>query len=327
MNVKEVRDTETLDYTMLVKKYPWIVKRGQDCIISPDSDGLLCGLLMTNYFGWRVRGFYDGKILLIAQEYKPKDCVFLDMEIFRKNVRSVGQHMVMFNRNKLPPGWENFENCISANNLRDYDVNHNFSQKYPLGTIHLLLSIAGLEKEIDITTDAICPLLYTDGTFKNLFNYPDNCLGWLRYLQAEKKTSPLHKIFFNDHYTISSLMLALEEFFSELRIVAHGKRGADKIRFSDSKGKLINFDRNKGTLSQSTRQQAEQFLELLAEKVDWAYKPEHWSWTKLRAVFFKKGNIVPGLARYQDLMKKKPISLAVISGRSIEYTLDPSNAF
>ena len=30
-------------YDNLIKKYPWIVKENQKCILSPDSDGLLCG--------------------------------------------------------------------------------------------------------------------------------------------------------------------------------------------------------------------------------------------------------------------------------------------
>lgn len=84
-----------LHYRELITRHPWIIEREQNCILSPDSDGLLCGLLMSHYLGWRIRGFYDGKVLAVEENTNPQDCVFLDMEIFRPNIRSVGQHMVM----------------------------------------------------------------------------------------------------------------------------------------------------------------------------------------------------------------------------------------
>ena len=57
--------TDQIDYEKIVKDYPWIIKKGQSCILSPDSDGLLCGLFMSTYLDWRIKGFYDGKIMLL----------------------------------------------------------------------------------------------------------------------------------------------------------------------------------------------------------------------------------------------------------------------
>lgn len=57
-----------LDYKALLAKNTWIVSKGQDCILSPDSDGLLCGLLMSHYFDWKICGYYDGKVLLYPAE-------------------------------------------------------------------------------------------------------------------------------------------------------------------------------------------------------------------------------------------------------------------
>ena len=166
---------DVIDYVAVINKYPWLVERNQDCVLSPDSDGLLCGLFASHYLNWKIRGFYDGKILVLEKGFRARDCIFLDMEVFRKEARSVGQHMVMFNKDHLPANWRNFDNCFSANNVRGYDAKHNFSQKYPLGTIHLLLGVLGSVKKMKIPATAICPLLHTDGPFKNLFNYPDNC--------------------------------------------------------------------------------------------------------------------------------------------------------
>lgn len=109
---------EKIDYKAVFKRYPWIIERDHDCVLSPDTDGFLCGLLMSKYLNWRVRGFYDGKILALKKGFKPKNCVFLDMEIFRPTVRSIGQHMVMYDKNHLPPNWNNLSQCIAANNLK-----------------------------------------------------------------------------------------------------------------------------------------------------------------------------------------------------------------
>src|SRR3989344_6128935 len=125
----------TLDYDLLLKQHPWIAQKDQNCILSPDSDGLLCGLLMSHYLGWHINGFYDGKVLVVDRNVIPSDCVFLDMEIFRPDVRSIGQHMVMYDKDDLPPNWGRFSNCISINNLRNSDFKNDFKSKYPFGTV------------------------------------------------------------------------------------------------------------------------------------------------------------------------------------------------
>jgi hypothetical protein len=327
MNKASEKQADAIDYAEVIKKFPWLVKQNENCILSPDSDGLLCGLFASHYLNWKIRGFYDGKVMVLENGFKAKDCIFLDMEIFRKEVRSVGQHMVLFNKKRIPQNWSNFDDCLSANNIRGYDAKQTFPQKYPLATIHLLLGVVGHVKKIDITTSAICPLLYTDGTFKNLFNYPDNCLSWLKFLKADDADSSLHKVFFNDHYSISSLMLALKDFFAELRSIAEGKRGGDKIKFSNTKGQLINFDEQKGQFNPHTINRAEAFLSLLSEKTGWIYNKKNWSWNNLSHSVFRKGTIVPSQGRYDDLMSKNPLSLAMTSSLAIEYTIDPDSIF
>lgn len=56
----------TIDYEKVLKQYSWIVKRELDCVLNPDTDGLLCGLFMSHYLGWHIRGFYDGKVLVLV---------------------------------------------------------------------------------------------------------------------------------------------------------------------------------------------------------------------------------------------------------------------
>ena len=318
---------DTINYSEVISKYPWIIKKNQDCILSPDSDGLLCGLFMSSRLGWKIRGVYDGKILVLEKGFKPKDCIFLDMEIFRKEIKSVGQHMVMFNKKDLPPNWSNFDNCIAANHIRNFDFNNDFKLKYPLGTIHMLLSILGQFLDIEIPKSAVSLLLYTDGTFKNQFNYPENCISWLEFLKADGPKNPLQKIFLDKHYSTYELMTALKDLFAEIHTIGGGKRGGDKVKISDSKGHMVNIDKKSGHINTTTRGQAESFLKLLSTKTGWSYAPANWSWGPYQIFKFRKGSIKPGKARYNHLFAQNPVSLAIISRNSIEYTIDDDGIF
>ena len=319
--------TTEIDYGSLIARFPWVIEREQNCILSPDSDGLLCGLLMSHYLGWHVRGFYDGKVLAIENGVSAQDCVFLDMEIYRTNIRSVGQHMVLYDKNDLPSNWNNFNNCIAANNLRNYDFKNDFKLKYPLGTVHILLSILGQNHHITIPKSAVSPLLYTDGTFKNQFNYPENCLSWLDFLRAGQPNNPLQKIFLDRHYSTYELMVELKNLFSKINVIGGGKRGGDKIKISDSKGNVVNIDSTSHCLKQPTITQVENFIGMLAVKTGWMFTPAHWSWGPYQTFRFRKGSVKPGKARYNALLAQSPISLAIISRNSIEYTMDSNGVF
>ena len=311
-----------LDFHDLIARHPWVIERDQSCILSPDSDGLLCGLLMSHYLGWQIRGFYDGKVLATEEGVSPQNCVFLDMEIFRPNIRSVGQHMIMYDKANLPPNWSNFDNCIAANNLRNYDFKNDFKLKYPLGTVHVLLSILGQSQNIPISKIAVGPLLYTDGTFKNQFNYPENCLSWLDFLGANNPNNPLQKVFLDRHFSTYELMVELKDLFAEINTIGGGKRGGDKIKISDSRGNIANIDSRTHLLKSATKTQAEAFLSMLSDKTGWTFNAAHWSWGPYHTVKFRKGSIKPGKARYNALLAQNPISLAIISRNSIEYTID-----
>lgn len=319
--------TDQINYEKIIKEYPWIMKRAQNCILSPDSDGLLCGLFMSAYLNWQIRGFYDGKVMLLDRNFSAKDCVFLDMEIFRKEIKSVGHHMVQFNKNKQPSNWDNYENCIQPNNLRDYDGYHDFRLKYPLATIHLLIGIIGSKIKFTIPKSAICPLLYVDGVFKNLFGYPENCIDWLRYLRTEAGQNKLNDIFFNEHYSIYNLMLALKDFFIRISEISDGRNGNDKIKISNTKGELVNLKISDGLceLSEEEKKKAERFLEILSALTGWNYKKQSWQWANFKIYHFSKYAIKPNNKNFEAMIAKKPISWAMTSGLAIEYTTDEKN--
>ncbi len=108
---------------------------------------LLSALLYLNYFDVEVVGYYDGKVMLSKENVDPKDCLFLDMDVYNKNIKSIGHHMVCYNKNKLPNNWYNYDNCIQINNLRNFDKTKDFQRKYPFATIHFLFALLSNVKE------------------------------------------------------------------------------------------------------------------------------------------------------------------------------------
>ena len=320
---------ERIDYPNVIERWSWIVERGHRCILSPDSDGLLCGLFMNNVLGWEIKGFYDGKVMLLEEGVSARDCVFLDMEIFRQEVRSIGHHMLLYNVNNVPSRWENFENCIQSNNMRGYDGLHTFRLKYPLATIHLLVGIVGSHVGVELPESAICALLFTDGVYKNLFSYPENILNWLAYLRADETNSALKAVFANDIYSVMALMRAMDEFFRRRdEVTIKGQRG-DRLRISTSAGTPFNVISNGGTSSidPDAVSRIEQFIGILAELTGWKYRKDAWRWRNLRLHQFTKRSLEQDKLNvngdnFNAMLRKKPLSWAMTSNTNIEYTLE-----
>lgn len=315
MDNLEKEKHSVIDYADIIKKYSWIVERDRKCIISPDSDGILCGLFMSSFFNWEIVGYYDGKDLALKKKIKPSDCVFLDMEIFRKNCKSIGQHMLLYNKNEIPNNWDNFSNSINPNNIRGYDANRNFALKYPLATIHLLMCIARTTVEFSVPKSAVTVLLYVDGTFKNLLNYPENCISWLHFLNAKNESSPiagLLNIFAAQK--ISTMMHDLEKIFDEFRLIAGGKRGGDKIKISEIQNNSFSYDLQSRTLT---------LTNFLSGLTGWSFVKEKWAMDNLKVTHFKKGIIPVGKLngkQFNAIIKKNPISFAITGTKQIEFT-------
>lgn len=318
-----------IDYDDIIVRYPWLVQRQQNCILSPDSDGLLCGLFMTHYLDWRVRGFYDGKISVMEDGFAAKDCVFLDMEIFRREVRSVGQHMLLYSKRNPPGNWDNFGDCFAPNNVRGYDASHDFRLKYPFGTIHLLIPILSRSRKIEIPTSAITPLLFTDGTWMNLLQYTENSLDWIHFLQADDPENPLHRIFLNDHYSLHSLMVAMDEFLRKRDKISIPRERGDRIAITIRGGEGLphNLEHKGKTFffKQEAKERGEAFISLLAELTGWEYESGKWSWENWMLYRFTKGDFANGRLNGQTfaaLMARNPLSFAITSTQNIEYTIE-----
>ncbi|MEK6860614.1 MAG: hypothetical protein AABY07_01465 [Nanoarchaeota archaeon] len=324
--------TDKIDYEAIIKKHEWIVEKNHYCILSPDSDGLLCGLFMSKYLGWKVVGFYDGKVAVINKKYKDKNPIFLDMEIFRKEIRSIGHHMVLLNKKHLPENWDNFNNCIQPNNMRKYDGKNNFRLKYPLATIHLLVGIVSKRvKNIKLPESAIPPLFFTDGVFNVLFKYPENVLNWLSYLRINEDWHPLKSIFENDKYTVFTLMNEMNEFFRKRDEVSVSKERGDRLRISNKDGTSANIEGIKEgncSIHREPRERIISFMKILSDLTRWSFNSNDWDcWDNMKFYQFKKGDFTGDKqnitnANFRLFMAKKPLSWAMTSGTNIEYTLE-----
>lgn len=321
-----------LNYPDLLRRHPWIVRRNQNCILSPDSDGLLCGLFMAAYLDWKIVGYYDGKVLLLKEGISTHDdnCAFLDMEIYRSHVKSVGHHMVLLNKRHVPNDWGNYSQCIQPNNLREYDGKSDFRLKYPLATIHLLLAIIGVQRRIEIPVSAIAPLFFTDGTFNVLYSYPENVLNWLNYLGIEDANSPLRNIFMHDHFTVYEQMKVMDEFFRKRDVLSRpGERG-DKFGISDTRGDFKNIEsqgRGLVKVSQEEQTKVKSFVRLLAETTGWRFNEVDWTFEGLQKFKFTKDsfqarNWSVSNRDFEKLMNLNPLSWAMTTGQNIEFTLE-----
>ena len=311
-------------------RFPWILRRGLDCVLSPDCDGFLCGLLMSHLLDWKIRGFYNGRVLAVDESVNRRECVFLDMEICRPDVRSVGQHMLMFDKRpeQLPEGWEdNFAQCVSPNNLRGFDFRSDFARKYPLATIHLLMAVLSARgKAVPVPASAVAPLLYVDGTFKSTMNYPENCLDWLAEMDCENNGA-LRAVFCGKNFSPLTLMREMNSFFATLRSIA--AKNADKLILNNSKGELVNL--RDGAIASSERKKTGEFLGLLAEKTEWNWKPAAWScWENLRVARLAGINFKPVVTNRNPanpgfktrVESENPISWAITGAqRGVEMTL------
>jgi hypothetical protein len=327
---------DTVDYELIKLNYPWITKKNQKCILSPDSDGLLCGLFMSYYMNWEVVGFYDGKVAVIKEGVNPsdEDVVFLDIEIYRKNIRSMGHHMLSLNNRWLPLDWnDNFRNCIQPNLFRGFDGKNTFRLKYPLATIHFLIGILENELQIEVNDRAIFPLIFTDGTYNVMFSYPENVMLWWHYLKIEKNSKLLNKVFLNEDYSVVKLMKEMQNFFWRRDEISAPKERGDRMKISnkDSSPYNIEIDKNgKYKINDDAKNRCISFLKLLEEDTKWEFDISKWNFDNFKLFSFKKRDFKSmgwtlKKSDWEKFLALNPLSWAMTSGDNIEFTIEEND--
>lgn len=308
-----------IDYQEIISKYPWLLERDHNCIISPDADGMICGLFMSNYLGWKVVGYYDnGKNLLLKKGIAAKDCIFLDTEIFRKDIRSCGHHIILYRNNELPPNWSNFENCLNPNNLRGRSHEDQFGLKYPMGTIHLLLNIISNVHRISFTEDALFAVMQADGTINRFIDrYTKNLLDWLQYLGVDETGNVLHGLLFTK---IELIKLSREYVNYVERFVINKK---DKIPISSPTGLVSTSFNNSGDgFSQQCIERVHEYLRFISRSTGWMFNQTLWTWNDFRIFRFTKKTCRPGVKTFNQAAADNFLSLAITDTITMEYTLE-----
>jgi len=143
-------------------------------IISPDVDGFISARLLQDWDSrYKVVGTYDKNILTLAEDIKMTDCLFLDCDMNRPDLVSIGNHMRL----------------VSGDNISDKSFNPNvhfgtktYTDKYPLATAYLISAV------IESPTSDLTKLnmAYADSTYKNLVKYSDNMNNWRERMKSEE---------------------------------------------------------------------------------------------------------------------------------------------
>lgn len=310
---------ETIDHLSILEKYSWLIQRDLKCVISPDADGMLCGLFMSHYLNWEIVGYYDnGKNLILKKGVRAEDCVFLDTEIYRPNIKSVGHHISLFRNNNTEINLDNFKNCLNPNSLRRRTLKEKFSLKYPMGTIHLLLCIVGEKMEITCPSGSFFVILQADGTINRFLDkYSENLYDWLLYLGIESPKNTLNKIIRKE----INLIDLCRDYVLYVRKYVRGKK--DKIPISE-KGvvKEISFNPNKTAFSDTCIQSTVEYLEFLSESTGWIFDKSKWTFDDFRLYEFTKKIVKPGVRTFNTAVQENFLSLAITANNSMEYTLE-----
>lgn len=308
-----------IDYRALLVKYPWIVEREQKCVISPDADGILCGLFMSQYLGWHIAGYYDnGKNLILENGVRAENCVFLDTEIYRSNIKSIGQHISLFRRENTLINLDNYKNCLNPNDLRGRTLKENFRLKYPMGTIHLLLCIVGEKYKIDLAESAFFVLLQADGTINRFLDkYSENLYDWLRYLGVENPRNALRAIIRKE----INLMDLNKEYVEYVQHYVKGKK--DKIPISErGELQLKSFNAAHTGFSELCIADTKAYLEFLSSQTGWQFKQEKWTFDNFHLYQFTKRTVKPGVKSFNAAVEENFLSLAITATDTMEYTIE-----
>lgn len=161
---------------------------GRHIITSPDIDGILCALLVLQRFpAAKLLGFYDTRQIVLLRcatrgrmWQEAREALWLDEDVMG-NVRCIGQHLLQKQADDRLPE----RHALSFNpNLyfgqTYYDSFHcgrepGKRDKYPFGTIHLLLDYFGVDDPAQFASPIVA---HADGSFLTAVKYRDNCRLW-----------------------------------------------------------------------------------------------------------------------------------------------------
>jgi hypothetical protein len=132
-----------LDRETIFARYPWLAPGDMPCrvVTGDDLDSALSALLfLARHPGARIGGIYVGYTTVyysgVLKWSDVLDAVWLDLDIYAPECRSLGHHIVRLGAADALPG---LSSSCNLNELRRRSVEDSFIEKYPLGTAHFLM--------------------------------------------------------------------------------------------------------------------------------------------------------------------------------------------
>jgi len=122
----------------IFQKFPWLNGTNQEMVVGTDLDGLLSAVFMHEKYEWKILGFYDFETVWFSPGVSTeqlRNAIWIDLDVYHPQIRSIGHHILKYRQDDKIPG---HSQSLNPNLLRGI-YHANFQQKYPLGSIHLLI--------------------------------------------------------------------------------------------------------------------------------------------------------------------------------------------
>lgn len=205
----------------------------QQCIINADLDGILSGMILQKYLGWRIVGFSScsgspsDELWVMSPGVNLVKCVFVDLPVALKSVHTIDQHFVSYDSDSV-----NRYNCcgnkLNPNSMRGRCyINGDYCRKYPFGTVHFIIAclehlgiINGniIKNKTNGAYDSLDLLLRADGVIKNTYTYTPNCFDWCNWMMqlGGETTSHIFSVAKNEYIERYNRIGSVEKDLSSL---------------------------------------------------------------------------------------------------------------
>lgn len=317
-----------IDYVKLGEnELNWVFTEGKNVIISPDPDGIICGLICGSLFGDKIIGTYDGICLTLKNGFDfYKDKIYCyDCEINMPNVKSIGNHYI----DDFAKGYlEYSDNMFNIGLYRGISA---FTQKYPFGTCHFLYAYLykkGFELP-NLTNENMIPFLHADGFHSNFSNYYENCREWFDYMGCYDTDNPLFGLI---NGNIGELDKLLNDFRRERDLLKWktNRDGEDIKIYNKSNSMLYDDERFKVTdsllysFTDEYIEKKKSFIRLVANKIGIQFIEENWDvFNDFKVIVFKDETIKPTKSQIKEYFTKyNVLSCCQISTDKLVLTYD-----
>ena len=185
-----------------------LLKCNNKIIVNTDIDGILSAFVLCKYCNCEIVGFSNSAECVWWRSDKINsiyDAVYIDMYVQRKDVYTIDQHIIAFNKDNLSE-IASLGTKMNPNidNPRTFIPNCSYYLKYPFGTVHYILSKLGkagidihFEHSMQVSSEygdvlriADFILRADDAMTTSLYsNYVDNAKEWWWWLKRESNMS------------------------------------------------------------------------------------------------------------------------------------------